>query len=202
MPNGRAVCPDFDYAGKVASAVYAREASELLFKKTSADLDAIFETLPANDRDLSKARIKSCSGVGAQWLAQTPTCQLTQLSDEDMCSATRLRLGLPTLSVSICPHISASGNVCGKSCDAKGMHLLSCASGGGFFVGHDSVCAAYCQLAAGPDGIPGVQADWKPRVDVWPRATRGAEADIGFYCIQDFRPRHRACSRAAGTGRW
>jgi len=61
--------------------------------------------------------------------------------------------------------------------------LLSCASGGGFFVGHDSVCAACCHLAAGPDGIPGVQADWKAKVDVWPRATRGAETDIGFYRI-------------------
>ena len=52
-----------------------------------------------------------------------------------------------------------------------------------FFVGHDNVCAAYCHLAAGPDGIPGVQADWNSKVDVWPRATRGAETDIGFYRI-------------------
>jgi len=57
----------------------------------------------------------------------------------------------------------------------------SCPSGGGFFVGHDSVCATYCELAAGADGIPGAQAAWKPRVDAWPRSTRGAEADAGFF---------------------
>ena len=54
---------------------------------------------------------------------------------------------------------------------------------GGYFLSHDRVCATYCQLAAGADGIPGVQADWKPRVDVWPRSTRGAEADVGFFRI-------------------
>ena len=43
------------------------------------------------------------------------------------------------------------------------------------------------ELATGADGIPGVVADWKPRVDVWPRATRGAEADVGFYRIPGFR---------------
>ena len=43
--------------------------------------------------------------------------------------------------------------------------------------------SAYCHLASGPDGIPGVQADWKAQVDVWPRATRGAETDVGFYRI-------------------
>ena len=147
------------------------------------DLESMFESLPDHERDYSKARVKSCSGVGAQWLAQTPTCYLTQLSDSDICSAIRLRLGLPILSVSVCPHISSTGRVCGRVCDPEGRHLLSCASGGGFFVGHDSVCAAYCHLASGPDGIPGVQADWKAQVDVWPRATRGAETDVGFYRI-------------------
>jgi len=66
-------------------------------------------------------------------------------------------------------------------CDREGRHLLSCPSGGGFFVGHDSVCATYCELAAGADGIPGAQAAWKPRVDAWPRSTRGVEADAGFF---------------------
>ena len=61
--------------------------------------------------------------------------------------------------------------------------MLSCPSGGGYFIGHDSVCATYCQLAAGADGIPGVVAAWKPQVDAWPRATRGAEADAGFFRI-------------------
>ena len=61
--------------------------------------------------------------------------------------------------------------------------MLACSPGGGYFVGHDSVCATVSSLASGVDGIPGVVADWKPHVEVWPRATRGAEADVGFYRI-------------------
>ena len=39
------VCPDFDYAGKGASVVYAQEASELLFKKTSEQIWTLFSKL-------------------------------------------------------------------------------------------------------------------------------------------------------------
>ena len=131
----------------------------------------------------AKARLLSCGGVGAQWLAQAPTCHLTQLPDADMCSAIRLRLGADTFCGEICPHINADGTECGAVCDRLGRHLLSCPSGGGYFIGHDNVCATYCQLAAGADGIPGVVAAWKPQVDAWPRATRGAEADAGFFRI-------------------
>ena len=31
--------------------------------------------------------------------------------------------------------------------------------------------------------MPGVVTDWKAKVDAWPRATRGYEADVGFYNI-------------------
>ena len=175
--------PDFERIGPADASVWADGVAEKFSIKSRQDLDTMFEDLPARERDYHKARIKSCSGVGAQWLAQTPVCHLTQLPDADMCTDIRLRLGMPTLSISICPHINAEGRACGKQCDSEGRHLLTCASGGGFFVGHDKVCAACCQLAAGPDGIPGAVADWKPRVAVWPRATRGAEADIGFYNI-------------------
>ena len=139
--------------------------------------------MPELERKYAKARVLSCSGIGAQWLAQTPTCHLTQIPDDDMCSAIQLRLGSDTFCADICPHINSDGVECGSQCDREGRHLLTCPSGGGYFVGHDSVCATYCQLAAGADGIPGVQADWKPRVDVWPRSTRGAEADVGFFRI-------------------
>ena len=90
--------------------------------------------------------------------------------------------------------------------------MLSCPSGGGFFVGHDSVCATYCALAAGADGIPGAQAAWKPRVDACPRSTRGAEADAGFFRLPGSRDTYvdavcsyanpvtyRGCDSTAGT---
>ena len=191
--------------------LWAHDASEKLTKKSLTNLEALFDAMPFEKCEYAKARLKSCSGVGAQWLAQTPTCHLTQLTDEDMCSAHRLRLGLPTQSISICPHINSEGRVCGKECDSEGRHLLSCASGGGFFVGHDNFCAAYCHLASGTDGIPGVEADWKPHVAVWPRATRGAEADVGFYRIPGCRDiyvdavgslvnpaTHPSCAQTAG----
>ena len=61
-------------------------------KKTKADLVALFENLPEVDCENAKARLLSCGGVGAQWLAQTPTCHLTQLPDEDMRSDIRIYL--------------------------------------------------------------------------------------------------------------
>ena len=89
--------------------VWADGVAEKFFYKSRQYLDTMSEGLPARERDYHKARIKSCSGVGAQWLAQTPVCHLTQLPDADMCTDIRLRLGTPTLSISICPHINAEG---------------------------------------------------------------------------------------------
>ena len=90
--------------------------------------------------------------------------------------------------------------------------MLSCPSGGELFVCHDSVCAIYCALAADADGIPGAQAAWKPRVDAWPRSTRGAEADEGFFRLPGSRDTYvdsvcsyanpvtyRGCDSTAGT---
>ena len=93
----------------------------------------------------------------------------------------RFRLGKETFGGTVCPHVTAEGRECGEECDPEGYHLLSCSPGGGYFVGHDGVCATVSNLTAGSDGIPGAIADWKPQVSVWPRATRGAEADVGFY---------------------
>ena len=59
--------------------------------------------------------------------------------------------------------------------------FLRCACFGGFFVGHDTMCAEFADLAGGSEGIPGVVADWKAQVDAWPRSTRGYEADVGLY---------------------
>ena len=129
-----------------------------------------------------------------------------------MRSDIRLRLGMDTFCADVCPHINADGVACGAICDRQGRHLLCCPSGGGYFVGHDNVCATYCLLAAGTEGIPGVQAEWKPRVDAWPRSTRGAEADVGFFRIPGSRDTYvgavcsyanpqtyRGCESTAGT---
>ena len=36
-------------------------------------------------------------------------------------------------------------------------------------------------------GIPGAVVDWKPKVDAWPRSTRGYEADVGLYYLPGLR---------------
>ena len=36
------------------------------------------------------------------------------------------------------PHINADGVACVATCDRQGRHLLSCPSGGGYFIGHDN----------------------------------------------------------------
>ena len=60
---------------------------------------------------------------------------------------------------------------------------MQCPSGGGFFIGHDTVCAEVGDLVGGDEGIPGAVLDWKAKVEAWPRATRGYEADVGIYHI-------------------
>ena len=146
-------------------------------------MNNLFATLPFRDCKRAEARVLSSSGIGAQWLATAPTSYLNQILDEDMRSDIRFRLGKETFSATVCPHVNADGGKCGAECDTEGYHLLACSPGGGYFVGHDSVCATVSSLASGVDGIPGVVADWKPHVEVWPRTTRGAEADVGFYRI-------------------
>ena len=68
-----------------------------------------------------------------------------------------------------------------KVIDEFGYHLQQCPSGGGYFIGHDTTCAEFADLAGGSEGIPGVVVDWKAQVDAWPRATRGYEADVGLF---------------------
>ena len=85
---------------------------------------------------------------------------------------------MDTFTAGTCPHVNSSGQVCGAACDPQGWHLLACPSGGGYFVGHDAVVAAYSALIAGPDGIPGAKAAWKPDVDAW---NEHPEPDAHFY---------------------
>ena len=123
----------------------------------------------------------------------------------------RFRLGLQTNDLHVCPHISSEGLQCDAECDVWGYHLQQCPSGGGYFVGHDTVCAEFADLAAGSEGVPGAVAEWKCEVAAWPRATRGYEADVGLFHLPGERdiyldgvlslanPRtYRGCERKAG----
>ena len=148
-----------------------------------AKIDQLHRMLPLEDCERARARLRSCSGVGAQWLAATPTSPKTSFTDEEFRAVKRFRLGLETNDLQVCPHITAEGVQCEEECDRWGYHLQQCASGGGYFVGHDTTCAAFADLAGGSEGIPGVVVDWKSQVAAWPRATRGYEADVGLFHI-------------------
>ena len=136
-----------------------------------------------DDRRRCRARLKSCSGVGAQWVVALPTGPKTAFTDDEFRLCTRFRIGSQTNSLEVCPHVSAEGVQCSATCDSLGYHLQQCPSGGGYFVGHDTVCAEIADLAGGADGIAGIVLDWKAQVEAWPRATRGYEADVGLFHI-------------------
>ena len=175
--------PDFNAGGSVSAKVWASSISCKFQKHLLARIDHLHNLLPIADRKRAQARIKSCSGVGAQWVAALPTSPKTMLQDDEFQINMRFRVGLATNSLEFCPHVSSEGVQCDSECDAFGYHLEQCPSGGGYFVGHDTVCAEVADLVGGAEGIPGVVVDWKAQVEAWPRATRGYEADVGLFHI-------------------
>ena len=52
---------------------------------------------------------------------------------------------------------------------------------------HDGMLAEFSHLVLGADGVAGAQVVWKPHVAAWPRRTRDAEADVGFYRLPGMR---------------
>ena len=175
--------PDFSDGGALSADTWSNSVS-LKFKKILlTKIDHLHRMLPLEDSERARARLKSCSGPGAQWLAALPTSPKSTFTDEDFRAVIRFRLGLETNDLQICPHISAEGVQCEAACDRYGYHLQQCPSGGGYFVGHDTVCAEFGDLAGGSEGIPGVVVDWKSQVAAWPRSTRGYEADLGLFHI-------------------
>ena len=172
--------PDFSDGGRISAKVWADSVSLKFEKILKAKLDQLHQMLSPEDSSRARARIKSCSGVGAQWVAALPTSPKSMFNDEDFRAVTRFRLGLVTNDLQVCPHVTAEGVQCEAACDRWGYHLLQCPSGGGYFVGHDSVCAEFADLVGGSEGIPGVVVEWKAEVPAWPRSTRDYEADVGL----------------------
>ena len=78
-----------------------------------------------------------------------PTSPKTEFADDDARVNMRFRIGSETNSLEVCPHISAEGVQCNAECDRWGYHLQQCPSGGGYFVGHDTICAEIADLAGG-----------------------------------------------------
>ena len=61
--------PDFNEGGRLSANVWANSVSSKFQKILKARIDHLHNMLPLEDCKRSRARIKSCSGVGAQWVA-------------------------------------------------------------------------------------------------------------------------------------
>ena len=61
--------PDCSRAGPIQADVWAYSASKKLIAKNKEDLSALSPALPQRECKRAQARLRSCSGVGAQWLA-------------------------------------------------------------------------------------------------------------------------------------
>ena len=156
--------PNFARTGPVESKMFLHQVSQTL---QAAKRTALEESFVAAGDINSRARVRSAGGVGAQWLACLPTSPALCFEDDDFRLMLRFRLGLDTFTSGICPHVNQEGVACGEYCDPAGWHLFSCAAGGGWYMAHDTVVLAYCNLVAGCDGIPGATAAWKPDVAAW-----------------------------------
>ena len=133
--------PDFGNGGSVSAKVWADSISLKFNKILKARIDHLHQMLPLADCKRARARIKSCSGPGAQWVVALLTSAKTAFTDADFWDIVGFRFGLATNSLEFCPHISADGKLCDAEFNQNGYHLLQCHSGGGYFIGHDSVCA-------------------------------------------------------------
>ena len=71
--------PDFNLVGPRSAKKWASGASEKLYKNIKHALEEDLENLPRLECKYANARILSCGGTGAQWLAQAPTCHLLSL---------------------------------------------------------------------------------------------------------------------------
>ena len=150
---------NFALAGPAESAAFLDNVSRILRSASRTSLENAFV---ANHDDASRARLRSASGVGAQWLACLPTCPKLCLDDDDFRLAVRFRLGLDTFTSGICPHVNADGIRCGQFVDRAGWHFFACPSGGGWYMSHDTIVATFCCLVAGPDGRCAMNP-WHPR---------------------------------------
>ena len=74
--------PDFNDGGPLSAKVWAGSVSLKFNKILSARIEHLHQMLAPEDCKRARARIKSCSGIGAQWVAAIPTGPKTMLNDD------------------------------------------------------------------------------------------------------------------------
>lgn len=78
--------PDFSEGGPLNASAWADSISRKFTKSLLARIDHLHlhQMLPVEkDRKRAKARVRSCSGPGAQWVAALPTSPKRIFSDDD-----------------------------------------------------------------------------------------------------------------------
>ena len=109
--------PDFNEGGPLSARVWSYSVSLKFNKQLQQRIEHLHQMMPLEDCKRARARLKSCSGVGAQWLAALPTGPKSMFSDEDFRIIIRFRLVSETNDLEICPH-----NMCGGvQCEATFM---------------------------------------------------------------------------------
>ena len=61
--------PDFNSANPSTAKSWATSVSSKIVRQSKRDLNSLFALLPERERKRAQARLLSCGGVGAQWLA-------------------------------------------------------------------------------------------------------------------------------------
>ena len=95
--------PDFSDGGPESAKIWAHSIARKFQKIHLQRIEQLHQMLAPEDRDRAKARLKSCSGVGAEWAAALPTGPKTSFNDDEFRAVTRFRLGKQTNSLEVVP---------------------------------------------------------------------------------------------------
>lgn len=137
-------------------------------------------TLRSGMDDDQAAFHRSASGPGAAAFLEPPLDERWVMTGKRFSTAVLRRLGqdfpmcseIPA-SPPICSNTTATGRVCGVTCDARGMHCEVCAPGGGLIQRHDSMVRCLGVLASR-------SLDPRPRLEqIIPELARPVRGQIG-----------------------
>ena len=112
------------------------------------------QTLRTSIGDDRAAFHRTTCGPAAGAFLEVPLDDRWAMTNARFATAVRRRLGLPHPGCAeppgavICPNVAANGHACGTLCDDYGMHLETCAPGGGLMVRHDNLVRCLGVLAA------------------------------------------------------
>lgn len=140
---------------------------------------AVQRELLASMTPAQQAWLRSTAGPGAGAFLEQPPGEDMTMHDDSWTTAVRLRLGLPHAAHAVpppalpsCQHVSGTGAICNKECDATDTHALHCNLGGGTLARHNAMAR---QLGRILHEAYGVQARFEQRVPHLDRVVNGTD---------------------------